>query len=493
MSETFNSANVVVASSALGGSLMQMLMADDIVPGSDPGYELCKIIYLYHPLGQKMAETPLNIAQSQQRERVVQDAPNEVMEEFDRIWLKLKADDLIKNTMRISRIYGIGSVIMLVDGDDPAQPLDVSKLWKGRLAFNVLDPLNTSGSLVLSQIPTSPSFNKPVTVRTNGMTIHPTRFEVVMNEEPVYIAYTASAFGFVGRSVYQRALFPLKSFVRSMIADDMIATKLGLLVAKQKAPGSIIDQVMSTVAGIKRGLLKQAQTGQVLSIDTEEAIETLNMMNVDGAGKYSRDNILKNVATSADMPAKLLDNETMVAGFGEGQEDAKNIARYIDGVRDSMDQLYQFFENITMHVAWNPDFYETIQRQYPERFKNRSYDDAFMEWRDNYSAEWPSLLIEPESETIKVEDVKLQATVAFLQTLLPELDPENQGRVIQWATDNISENKQLFPHELDLDYDMLTEHMETKAQQPPDATGGDGQEDMEKNVGPEAKKFGKFG
>lgn len=489
MADNFDSASIIVASSALGGSLMQMLMADDIVPGSDPGYELCKIIYLYHPLGQKMAETPLNIAQSQKRERVVQDAPNEVMEEFDRVWLDTKADELIKNTMRISRIYGIGSIIMLVDGEDASKPLDISTIWRKKRYYNVLDPLNTSGSLVLSQIPTSPDFNKPVTVRTMGQTIHPTRFEVVMNEEPIYIAYTASAFGFVGRSVYQRALFPLKSFVRSMIADDMIATKLGLLVAKQKAPGSIIDQVMATVAGIKRGLLKQAQTGQVLSIDTEEAIETLNMMNVDGAGKYSRDNILKNVATSADMPAKLLDNETMVAGFGEGQEDAKNIARYIDGVRSSMDQLYEFFENITMHVAWNPEFYQAIQSQYPEQFKGRSYDDAFMEWRNNYSAEWPSLLIEPESETIKVEDVKLQATVAFLQTLLPQLDPENQGRCIQWATDNISENKQLFPHELDLDYDELTAHMEYKAANPP----AEGEGDTDKDIGLEAKKFGKFG
>ena len=496
MAENYNdSSSLVVATSALGGSLMQMLMSDDIRPGSDPGYELCKIIYLYHPLGSKMAETPLNIAQSQKRERVVQDAPNEVMEAFEAKWDEMKCTPLIHNVMRISRIYGIGSVIMLVEGEDAAQPLDLTTLWSKKPYFNVLDPLNTSGSLVLSQIPTNRYFNKPVTVSTMGQMIHPSRFEVAMNEEPVFIAYTASAFGFVGRSVYQRALFPLKSFIRSMIADDMIATKLGLLVAKQKQPGSIINQAMSAIAGLKRGLLKQAQTGQVLSIDVEEEITTLNMQNVDGAGKYSRDNIIKNVATSADMPAKLLDQETMVSGFGEGSEDAKNIAKYIDKVRGDMELIYKFFEKITMRMAWTPEFYKTIQNQYPENFKSRSFESAFSEWESNYSAEWPSLLIEPESEQIKVEQTKLEAIVSFLQTLLPQLDPENQGRIMQWATDNVSENKLLFPHELDLDYDTLTEFQELAAQNKQDQQDASmaGAGGTDSDVGPEAKKFGKFG
>lgn len=482
----------LLVTTSLGGSLLQLLMADDIVPGSDVSYQLCKSIYIYHPLGKKMADSPVVVAMSRPRKRVVQGAPNEVMEEFNRVWAEIKGDELVQNTHSISRIYGISSLILGVEGEDEGAPVDLQRISGKRVYFNILDPLNTSGSLVLSQIPTSPTFNKPVTVRSNGKVYHPSRFHVVMNEQPVYLAYTVSAFGFVGRSVYQRALFPLKSYIRSMIANDMVLTKLGLLVAKQKKPGSIIDNIMSLAAGIKRTLLKEAQTGQVLSIDVDEAIETLNMMNVDGAGGFARTNVLKDTATAADMPAVMLENETMVGGFGEGTEDAKNISRYIDGVRGIMEPTYRFLEPVAMHRAWTPEFYKRIQALYPENWGSRSYDDAFSEWRNNYHAEWESFLVEPESESVEVEKTKNESIVAVAQTLLPELDPENQARVMQWMVDNVQENKRLFPHELEMDWDALNDYMEDEAERKREMLEAGAMAGGDEEDGAVAKKFGKM-
>ena len=488
MSGELDNSQLLVTTS-VGGSLLNLLMADDIVPGADAGYQLCKNIYIYHPLGKKMADTPVIVAQSRPRKRVVQGAPNEVMEEFNREWARMRGDDLVLNTHSVSRIYGIGSIVLIVEGEDAAQPVDLWKVWNKRVSFNILDPLNTAGSLVLSQIPTSPNFNKPVTVRTQGKAFHPSRFDVAMNEQPVYLAYTVSAFGFVGRSVYQRALFPLKSYVRSMVANDMILTKLGLLVAKRKKPGSIIDNIMTKVAGLARELLKQAQTGQVLQIDVEESIETLNMQNVDGAGNFARTNVIKDVATAADMPAKMLDNETLVSGFGEGTEDAKNISRYIDGIRGHIEPTYTFLEPVAMHRAWNPEFYKRIQALYPDSWGKRPYEDAFSEWRQNYHAEWESFLVEPESDSVEVEKTKNESVVAVAQTLLAQVDPENKLVVIQWMLDNIQENKRLFPHEMELDGDALKQYLEDQAQQAQAAAeaaaaGGGGDDDAV------AKRFG---
>jgi len=477
----------IVTLSNLGTGLTSILMSDDIQVGSSPSYELCKLIYLFHPLGMKMAETPINIAMSQGRERVVQDAPDEVIDEFEQAWKDIHADYYIQDLMRLARVYGIASLVVNVEGMAANDPLKLDGIWGKKVWFTVLDPLNTAGSLVLNQNPTDYSFNRPVTVRTNGEVFHPTKFCVMMNENPVYIAYTSSAFGFVGRSVYQRALFPLKSFVRSMMANDMIQTKLGVLIAKQKSPGSIIDKVSGMMTAIKRAFVQEAQTGQVLTIDVTEDIQTLNMMNVDAAGTYSRTNIIKDIASAAEMPAKLLDNETLVSGFGEGSEDAKNIAKYIDKVRKDMEPPYEFIERVVMHRAWNPDFYTLIQQKYPDTYSDRSYEDVFSEWRDNYEAKWPSLLVEPPSETIKVEETKLQAVVAYLQTLIPELDPENKARAIQWGMDNLAENKQLFPHELELDIDTLTDYIETQADK------AEQQQDQPVASGAEAKKFGRMG
>jgi len=473
--------------SSIGDSLLKILESDEIQPGTDLGYQLAKAIYLYHPLGQKMAEAPINVAQSQRRQITVQGAPEEVIKAFEAEWKSLSADRNIHNAGRLARVYGISAIVLGCLEVKPSEPLEMDKLWQQTPFFNVMDSLNTAGSLVLNQVPTAPDFNKPARVTVNGETFHRSRYVVMMNEEPIYLSFTSSAFGFSGRSVYQRALYPLKSFIRSMIADEMIATKLGLIIAKQKQPGSVINNLMQKVAGLKRAWLREAKSGNVISVDKDEDVETLNMQNVDGAGTYSRTNIIKNVATAADMPAKMLDNETLVAGFGEGTEDAKNIARYIERIREWLDPLYSWFDNIVQYRAWNAEFIARMQRKYPA-LQGREGKDLFSEWRESFAAEWPSLLIEPESERVKVDDVRLQATIATLQTLLPEVDPDNKATLIQWASDNINENKLLFPYSLDLDPEQIAQYQEKQAQlAQQNAMSGE-----ESQLGPEAKRFGRF-
>jgi hypothetical protein len=108
-----------------------------------------------------------------------------------------------------------------------------------------------------------------------------------------------------------------------MITDDMVTLKSGVLIAKMKPPGGIIDQVMQLAASLKRSIVQEAQVGNVISVGQEDSIETLNMQNIDGAYGMARRNILENIALSADMPAKILNAETFAEGFGEGTEDAK--------------------------------------------------------------------------------------------------------------------------------------------------------------------------
>ena len=279
------SSYITTTESTLGGEIKRMLEADEMLIGDGPSYELAKSCFLYHPLGRKMAEGPVALAQSQKRRITVGDAPPEVAKQFETEWKRLRSDKHIANVARLARIYGISTLIIGVgENEDADKALDPAALADKDVWFSALDPLNTAGSLVLSQIPTSPNFNKPVTVRTNGKVFHPSRFVVVMNEEPIYLAYTNAAFGFVGRSVYQRALFPMKSYLRSMIANDMIQSKLGMIVAKLVSPSPMVTKEMGLLAALKRAFIKQAKTGNVLTIGTTEGIETLNMQNVDGAG-----------------------------------------------------------------------------------------------------------------------------------------------------------------------------------------------------------------
>ena len=456
------SATLDITGSNLGTSLTQLLMSDEIVPGSDVSYELCKQIYLYHPLGKKMAEKPISIAMSQKRNISVPNSPEDIIKEaFDREWQAIGADKHIFNVMRTSRIYGIASVAYGADGIQSDKPIDPKELAGMDLFFNILDPLNTAGSLVLSQNPNSADFQKHAAISIAGQAYHRSRSCTMMNEEPIYIHYTSSAFGFVGRSVYQRALFPLKSFIQSMITDDMVTRKAGVLIAKIKPAGSIIDKTMAAMTGLKRNILKDAETNNVISIGQDDSIEAINMQNTDTAMTVARKNLLENIASAADMPAQMLNNETFAEGFGEGQEDAKSVVQYIDYIRTEMQPLYEYFDKIVQARAWNTEFYKTIQAQFPE-YKKIPYTKAFFDWKNSFAAKWPSLLIEPESELIKVEDVRLKAIIAMIEVLLPTLDPDNKSRMVEWAATNFNEQKLLFKQPLLLDYEALAEY------EPPD-------------------------
>ena len=128
----------------------------------------------------------------------------------------------------------------------------------------------------------------------------------------------------------------------------------------------------------------------MLSVGIDEDVTTLNMQNVDGAGTFARTNILKNIATGADMPAVLLENETLTEGFGEGSEDAKVIARWIERFRETMEPVYDWLDGIVQHRAWNKDFYTELQQTYPQEFGGMTFEAATSKWQNGFEARWPS-------------------------------------------------------------------------------------------------------
>jgi hypothetical protein len=258
-----------------------------------------------------------------------------------------------------------------------------------------------------------------------------------------------------------------------MVADDMVARKVGLLIAKMKPPGSVVDRLMQGAAALKRNLLREGETGQVLGITPEEDISTLNMQNIDGAGGFARKNILDNIATATPMPALLLNQETMAQGFADGSEDAKTIVRYVNGVRRDLDPVYKFFDKIVQHRAWTKEFYEIIQTRFPDEYGKIDYTTAFYMWHNSFEATWPSLLEEPESEKIKVDETKFKSIISLVETLQQSLPPDQKAKLLQWAADNFNENSILFTSPLELDWEAIAAY---EPPQPPGGEGGPGPE-----------------
>jgi hypothetical protein len=450
--------NFNLDTTALGGTIRQILDQEDLLPGDEPSYQICKSLFLAHPFGQKMAELPVSLAQTQERDIKVP-GPEDVAERFREQWKEDGATRVIRNLKTQSRIYGLATVGLIVDKVAPDKAVDPKSLYKRRIGFNVWDPLNTAG-LIVNQDPNSIEFQKHGDVVVMGKNYHRSRTRTVMNEESIYLAFTGSAYAYAGRSVYQRPFYPLKSFLETLLVDHFVARKAGLLITKMEQAGSIIDQTMQDMWSVKRWLLKLARNFGVLSMGITESAETLNMQNIDGAYGMARDNIIKNIATGAPMPAKLLTEESFVLGFGEGTEDSKHIAQYLDGLRIEMDPIYGWFDDLIQHRAWNEEWYTTtLQKQYPDSYAGKTYAEAFYEWTDGFEASWPNILKEEPSELVQVAEVKMKAAIAATQVLAPLLDPYNMGLVIEWLTDQFNVSEDLFASTLDLDMDRLEDFL----------------------------------
>ncbi|ENW7730637.1 Protein of uncharacterised function (DUF1073) [Klebsiella oxytoca] len=438
--------------------LMALLDSDDIQPGSTAGYQTCKTIYLFHPLGGKMVDRPIKMAMNESRTVHISQAygiEQRLRDAYEREWKALGADKHIANAARISRIYGVSAIAMLVDNQEPSSAVDYRTLYKHNVTFNILDPLNTAGSIVLNQDPNAQDFQKVDGIRVAGKPYHKSRCVVQQNEDPIYLAYNSAAFGFTGRSVYQRALFPLKSFIQTMRTDDMVAVKGGLLVTKIKGPSSVVNNMMQKLSGIKRMMLKRGKTGEVLQIGDSDNIESIDLSNLEKPLDSARKHILENVAAAADMPAIILNSETFAQGFGEGTEDARAVAVYIDNIREWLDQLYAFFIRVCQYRAWSIEFFQSLRADFPE-LKN-TYSLYFASWINNFEYRWPPSLKEADSEKVKVDETRFKAIVSMLEVLLPQVntDDENRALLIEWAQANANANENLFPQRLDLDIDSI--------------------------------------
>ena len=450
--------SVLTLGATLGNPLYQFLASEAIVPGASTSYELCKTIYAYHPLGAKIAEEPIKRALSKSRIIKVGIAPDKVKEAFQNKWQQLGCNMLIRNTHTLSRVYGIASLAVLAEGTEPSDPLPFDRLHELNLSFNVLDPLNTAGSLVMNQDPNSPKFLKPSGVAVSGRAYHSSRTVVLMNEQPVYIEWSNSAFGFVGRSAYQRALYPLKTYVQTMITDQAVTEKAAVLVMKLKSSGAIIDKVTRAFYAIKRSLTKGARTGNVISIGTDEDIASINYTNLKDAAEFARTNCIKNIATGVPMPATMISQETLQEGFGEGTEDAEKEKIYIEGIREEVQPLFGFLDPIVMAQAWTPEWYEGIQREFPKEYGDMPYETAFTQWKNDFKAEWPNVREESDAEKAKTDDVVTKAAIALFEVLSPRLDPINLAKLAMWVADVFNGRATFASIPLELDEDLIAEY-----------------------------------
>ena len=439
--------------------LMQLLGAD-IQPGSPLDYETAKIIYSAHPLGKKIADTVVQMAMAKPREiSILDEMDGPVVKQFVKTWEEMKIDPVIFSAKSQSRIYGASGIGIVSKGWNPMAPLTEKEMTDRDLEFNVWDPLNLAGSLTTNQDPNAVDYQKTVASTASGVEYHKSRTCIILNEAPLYILYTVSSFGYVGRSVYQRALFPLKVHLQTMQTNNWVSLKAALLITKLKAGGSVTDNLMAQSAQQKRLMIQAGITGNVLSMAVDESADTLNMQNLDGAAKFARDSNLDDISSACDLHPWFLSNDSLAQGFGEGTEDANAIAANVERVRNEMTPIYKFFDPIVMRKALTQEFFETVKAEQPDRYDGMSYEEAYYKWANSFTATWPNVIQESNEKKAKAAKAVVDGVKAVAEVLLPICDPENKARVTTWVADTINSQQDFFPVPLVIDQDALAAYV----------------------------------
>ncbi|EGT3137583.1 DUF1073 domain-containing protein [Salmonella enterica subsp. enterica serovar Uganda] len=451
----------------LSSELMQILDSDAIKPGTDVGYNTCKLLWQFHPLGGKLVEKPINMAMCKPRSYNVETDPDErVVRQFREVWERMCLNEKIKNLFYVSRCYGAAAIGVGTDGVTCKDPLPTFGLREDDVYINVWDPLNAAGSMVTDQNPNSRFFQQAnATLKIASKSWHPSRTLKIFNGTPIYLEYQNSTFGFTGRSVFQRVLYPMKSYIGTMVANNLVAKKAGVLVAKTEQNGSVASGIMAAATGKKRENVKISENEGVLSIGTKDDIESLNLQNIDKALSTARDNIISDISAGSDVPAILIKEEAFSNGFGEGKEDSKAISQYVDGVRQVIEPVMDYFERLVRYIAWNEDFYTSLKNDYPDII-TEDYQTTFRMWEREFDAGWQELVEESPDKRRESDSKVVQQAGALFSIMAQQLDPENRAMAAEWLASVTNATETYGDSPMIIDKEALSKYQPPPPQDP---------------------------
>ncbi|KWB16516.1 hypothetical protein WL32_28305 [Burkholderia cepacia] len=415
--------------------LYRNLVEEVIEPDSGLSYQLAKQIYLQHPMGQRIVDGVINLAFSQ--ERTITGIPDDAKRAFTDAWAAHRADTAIKNVARHARIFGVGTLVDLGDG-----------------SFKIYDPLLTAGSLVGNLDPLAKDFLNPSDPVVQGTEFNGTNSIVVRNAASMYLAYSQSAMSYAGRSVYFNMLGLLASFLVSCDVDTLVLRKAGVLVAKTKSQGSAMNRLSQWWQKRKASMVRRAMNGNVLAIEVEESIETLNLQNTSDAMTTARNNVISNIATALDAPAVILKNDVLTNGFGEGSEDSKIIAQYVERYRGELEHLFDWMTPRIQALAWTAEWYASFQLANPA-YASISYASAIGYWKNQMKSKWPNFLVEPDSEKVKREESAFNAYMQIYEKLQAGIRNAETRRQLAQAIIELTDSdemKTLLPLPIDLTF-----------------------------------------
>ncbi len=429
-------------------------------------YRLCKAIYIYHPLGKRIIDLPIDLSMGQERIISVkhETKSDELTEQFIKVWNSFNLKNIIRRLATMSRLCGIAALFLKVEGYSDYEPLPLDIDWSElKITALVYDAMNIAGSASNNQDVMSEDFLKIKDVLRNGQALAKDRSYILTNGDPLYNEFSTSGFGFTGRSVYQNCIHLLRTWLDIDLADSMVARKCGLIIAKENNIGSATE-IREKSLNLKRTLLKYGKTNDVLSVGGSTTIESLNLQNIDGSLDMVRNHVLENIANASDIPTIILGQQKFTQGFGEGGEDTKNVGRFIESIREWERGVYQFIDNFVMRIAWNFNFLKSLNKDNGDIFSTKDeakitidrYLQVFYALKQSFNYTFPSFLTETESQIADGDAKKLSMITEVYDRLFSNVDADLKPKLANWLIDSVNNLRSTNKIRLDIDESELS-------------------------------------
>lgn len=363
-------------------------------------YKECKDIYRTTTLGKRIVEGLPNFAMSTQREIDIHKAPPEAIEKFKETASEMKQDEAIKKTIYNARIYGTGGLYIAMydeekEEDDFTTKPTFEDAYKYKIKFNVFDPLNISGARV-DLDPLSFHFLEVVDIQVNSKKIPKKRIAISHALEPLYLDTRTSLIPYSPPSIFYNMVELLKQYDDAIKSIGDLLYKAGAIIYKYSVKSKLTGVTLDAITA-SSNILEQKRSGEVISISNDSTVEDFPIANLNGL--IDSINKLEDDITKAlsDTPVSILFDRNLSNGFSEGDKDKETVISTIESFRENkLTPLYNLTDYYIMLKAWDRAFIDEMRYKYSE-YKDKTDNEIFRSWVDNFKFTYGNLFPEPES------------------------------------------------------------------------------------------------
>lgn len=364
-------------------------------------YEDCRNIYKYWALGKRVAKALPNFALSAQRTIIFEDMPEECIKLFQEAEKDLQIHRLLKEVLTNIRIFGISGICVVSDKDDLSKKLTYSSTIDKTIAFNIVDPLNLTGSQIGID-PTKLNYQKVSSIKVNGQDVDLSRAYIGFNDHLFYLDYVPSNFNFGSISIYQNMISLIYDWNKCVTALERISTKAGSILVRNR-DGGVLNSISTEAARKTLEAIRNMRNDGIASINNSDSVELFNL-----AGVGEVDAIIERLNNCimmalSDTPSAILLDERLAKGFGDGTEDMKAILMAVEDYRESQIRpIYNFLDKYLLYLTFTPKTLQKLKEDYSE-FKSMSLPELREAIFNSFSFEWGNLY--PESEATKTDNM----------------------------------------------------------------------------------------